>query len=89
MKCYGCYFNKNCGYGIKECCLKKDIDNCGKCPVYPCNKVQKMFERTKSYSIKCKEILSSEEYELINRAFFLKKENLDKENMRFSENANK
>jgi len=89
MKCYGCYSNKNCGYGIKECCLKKDIDNCGKCHLYPCHKIEDMFERTKIYADKCKELLSSEEYELINKAFFLKKENLDKENISFLEKANK
>ncbi len=48
-----------------------------------------MFERTKIYADKCKELLSSEEYELINKAFFLKKENLDKENISFLEKANK
>ena len=31
MRCFGCPSAKWCRYGIKECCGKNLIDNCGYC----------------------------------------------------------
>ena len=80
MVCYGCSSVSRCVYGIKECALEKDVENCGRCQDYPCEKVIKVFERTEVYARKCQEICSQEEYERLQRAFFSKKENLDRAN---------
>jgi hypothetical protein len=61
----------------------KEIDNCGKCRDYPCEKVLKVFEQTELYAKNCKESLSKEDYECFQKAFFLKKERLDRINKEY------
>ena len=76
-KCHGCEDVELCEYRVKECCIEQDINNCGECSDYPCVKIQKAFEITQDNSEKFKMILSEEEYKMFNKAFFLKKKNLD------------
>ena len=78
MVCYGCEQAERCTYNIRECALKRQVNNCGECKDYPCEKVLKAFERTDTYAKKCKEILSPKDYECLQKAFFSKRENLDK-----------
>ena len=78
-KCEGCQDVENCEYGIKECCIERNIKNCGKCIDYPCSKIEKAFRITAGYVDQFKNILSKEEYEIFRKAYFLKKENLEKE----------
>ena len=78
-KCEGCQDVEECEYGVKECCIERNIENCGKCIDYPCSKIEKAFEITEINVEKFKKILSEEEYDLFRKAFFLKKENLEKE----------
>jgi hypothetical protein len=78
MICNGCQDIESCEYGVKECCLEKNIENCGVCSDYPCSKIQNAFEITRINAEKFKKILSNKEYETFHKAFFLKKENLDK-----------
>ncbi|MGB3480002.1 MAG: DUF3795 domain-containing protein [bacterium] len=75
MKCSGCSSAKECRYRIKECCAEKNIDNCGYCEEYACKKLKNTFKKTKEYKEKSKPILSKEDYKLLEKAFFLKKEN--------------
>ncbi|MFX0072516.1 MAG: DUF3795 domain-containing protein [Candidatus Hermodarchaeota archaeon] len=77
MKCRGCQDIEICEYNVKECCIEKKISNCGECTDYPCYKINKTFEITRINTEKFKDILTKEEYELFNKAFFSKKENLD------------
>jgi hypothetical protein len=79
MKCEGCQDVEECEYGVKECCIEKNIENCGKCVDYPCPKIENAFEITEINIEKFKKILSKEEYELFQIAFFQKRENLEKE----------
>lgn len=79
MKCQGCQDIEKCEYGIKECCIERNIENCGKCVDYPCSIVEKAFKITEGYAKNFKSILSKEEYDVFHKAYFLKKENLDKE----------
>jgi hypothetical protein len=75
--CQGCETYKgDCEFGVRECCLEKNIGNCGECDDYPCDKIQRAFEINRENAEKFKRILSSEEYEIFDRAFFSKKENL-------------
>jgi len=83
MVCHGCASVNWCIYEIRECALQKEVDNCGKCENYPCEKVLKAFKRTESYAEDCKERLSKENYECFQKAFFSKKENLDRANKEF------
>jgi len=77
MKCEGCQDVEKCEYGVKECCIERNIENCGKCIDYSCSKIEKAFEITEINAEKFKKILSKEEYDLFRKAFFLKKENLE------------
>lgn len=78
MICRGCSSANWCSYTIRECALEKSVENCGKCKNYPCEKVLKIFERNELFAEKSKKICSKEEYECLQKAFFSKKENLDK-----------
>ncbi|MFX1364170.1 MAG: DUF3795 domain-containing protein [Promethearchaeota archaeon] len=78
IRCMGCdQFNGICEYNIRECCLEKRIKNCGICEDYPCYRVKKAFKITKENTEKFKTILSKEDYDIFNKAFFQKKENLE------------
>jgi len=87
MKCRGCQDVEECEYGVKECCIERNIENCGQCIDYPCSKIEKAFEITEINVEKFKNILSKEEYEIFRKAFFLKKEYLEKERVLTSSNG--
>ncbi len=78
MLCQGCASVKTCGLGIKECVIENGIDNCGKCGDYPCEKLVKIFEDNRKEAIISKDRLSKQDYALFQKAFFSKKERLNK-----------
>lgn len=80
MVCYGCSSVSWCRRDIQKCALEKGVDNCGKCKNYPCDKVLKAFEQAESYAKICKERCSKELYERLQKAFFSRKENMDRVN---------
>jgi len=78
MICHGCASLEKCHYNdIRECAKNKKIDNCGKCFKYPCDKINAVFEKTDSYAQQCEETCNANDYECLNKAFFLKKKRLD------------
>ena len=76
MKCYGCLSVKNCAYGIKECCKKKEISNCGYCAAMPCEKLKGAIKRVKRFEKISKNLLSEEEYKIFKMAFWMKENHL-------------
>jgi len=81
MLCHGCASVKWCRYDdIRKCAQEKGIDNCGQCGNYPCAEIEEVFEQTKSYAKDSKARCSKkkEDYECLHRAFFSKKQNLDR-----------
>ena len=76
--CHGCQDIESCEYKVKECCIEKNIENCGQCVNYPCPIIENAFEITRGYVEKFKNLLSEAEYKTFQKAFFSKKENLDK-----------
>ena len=64
MICHGCQDIEQCEYDVKECCMEKKIENCGRCTIYPCSKIENAFEITEVNAEKFKKILSKEEYEI-------------------------
>ena len=80
IACHGCATVKICGLGIKDCVIEKGIDSCGKCLEYPCEKLIKIFESNKKEAVICREKLSEADYDLFQKAFFTKKERLDRIN---------
>jgi len=81
LTCPGCSSRTWCDrMYVRECVLEKGVENCGKCGNYPCEKVLKAFEQTESFAKRIKEKCSKEEYECLRKAFFSKRENLDRVN---------
>ena len=81
LACHGCdTFNGTCEYNVRECCIEKHIENCGKCESYPCDRIENAFEIARNNLKKYKDILSKEDCEIFVKAFFSKKDNLDKVN---------
>lgn len=78
ISCYGCTPSNKCSHGINKCCFNKKIQNCGECIEYPCEMLNSAFEKTNIAAKNCLKICTKEEYELLYKAFFLKKQNLDK-----------
>lgn len=78
ITCQGCTPSNWCRHEITKCVVKKQVDNCGECEFYPCPTILETFERTEAFAKESKKICSQEDYARLRKAFFLKKENLDK-----------
>lgn len=77
ISCSGCKESNWCRYKIVKCTTDKGIATCGQCEQYPCNTIKECFEVTKSFEPACLKACTLEEYEIIKKAFFEKKGNLD------------
>ena len=81
IRCGGCRTVNWCRYnGIRECAVDHDLDNCGECRQYPCDRLNEVFEQTASYAGQCKKLFSKEDFAILSKAFFTKKDNLDQIN---------
>ncbi|HUW66338.1 MAG TPA: DUF3795 domain-containing protein [Spirochaetia bacterium] len=78
IACHGCRSIQWCRYGISQCALERKVDNCGRCNDYPCVKLAQALEKSERFSSICNDVCSRTDYELLHRAFFTKKENLER-----------
>jgi len=76
ISCQGCSRDNWCRYNVVKCDHEKKINHCGQCNDYPCNNIKECFAVTSSFEPKCKEVCTEDEYEILKRAFFEKKQNL-------------
>lgn len=76
ISCYGCKPENWCRYKVIKCTMEHGVENCGKCPEYPCENIKECFEVTKSFEPMCKKMCNDEEYEIMRKAFFEKEKNL-------------
>lgn len=84
MICHGCASLEKCHYNdIRRCAKNRDINNCGECTQYVCDKINVVFEKTAAYALQCKATCSASDYEQLNNAFFLKKGRLDAIHLRY------
>ena len=79
ISCTGCEVGNVCRYKIVGCAQEKGAENCGKCEKYPCAQIERCFEATEGFAPACRAACTDEEYELLHKAFFEKKKNLDTE----------
>jgi hypothetical protein len=77
MKCNGCATLETCPLGFIECVRERNIDNCGECPDYACERMEKIFENNIKEAVICREKFTEKDYDLFRRAFWDKKERLD------------
>ena len=78
IKCYGCSKDNACMYKINSCPKLENINNCGECDAYACDKLEKAFEASEINRANTKENCTPDEYEVMHKAFFQKKELLEK-----------
>ncbi len=78
IQCTGCSSHKECTYQLVECTKKHHVEKCNQCALFPCEKISNMLRRSNEYQKKCKEICSSTEYIMLEKAFFDKENNLKK-----------
>jgi hypothetical protein len=83
MKCRGCSPEKKCPFGFAQCASGRGLAHCGECTEYPCPNLKARFDLIPTLSQKWKQACTPEEYELVNKAFWQKKENLDRARERF------
>lgn len=55
-----------------------NVDKCNQCAEFTCEKISSMLKRSKEYQKQCKEVCSNVEYEMLEKAFFDKENNLRK-----------
>ncbi|MCI5648474.1 MAG: DUF3795 domain-containing protein [Fusicatenibacter sp.] len=78
IACTGCKEDNWCRYRIVKCVNEKQIDHCGQCNQYPCDHIEECFEVTKLFEPSCKKVCTREEYRIMKKAFFEKRQNLDR-----------
>jgi len=76
LRCTGCAENTSCVLGIRDCALERKVDHCGQCGEYPCGTMDRALELSARFEALCRERTSAEEYAVLKKAFFEKKENL-------------
>lgn len=78
IACRGCSPDKICPFGIAKCAFEKGLKHCGECSDYPCLILKARFDLIPKLSEDMKKVCTKEEYDLVYKAFWQKKENLDK-----------
>lgn len=82
--CKGCNPLEFCYHNLGNCAKEKNIQNCGQCNKYSCEKIDKIIEKSETNKAKCLQIENVELREAVFNAFFKKREILDKENSCFN-----
>lgn len=78
LKCTGCHIENKCAYAeLQTCVFNNKFENCGECSHYPCELTEDAFTRTDTVLLKCKNVISDYEMQLLRNAFGRKKEILD------------
>ena len=77
IACGGCHSVEWCRHGIRECALEHGVKSCGQCRGYPCEKVKEMPERTEVDLEICRRICTPEDFAVLEKAFFRKRENME------------
>jgi hypothetical protein len=79
LACYGCAPENKCAYlELRTCVYEKGIENCGLCETYPCVLVNAALEKSEGLCTQAVSVCTSEEMELLRKAFFSKRQNLDR-----------
>lgn len=79
MTCHGCVPDKQYAYTESRACVgAKAIENCGLCEEYPCTLIGAAFDKSEKLKSRAYRIRTKEEMYLLPKAFFSKKECLDR-----------
>ncbi|MEW6664283.1 MAG: DUF3795 domain-containing protein [Thermodesulfobacteriota bacterium] len=79
LACYGCNPENKCAYGeLRACACEKEVDNCGLCNGYPCGLILEAFKKSQKLHSLVARVCTPKEVGTLKKAFFSKKENLDR-----------
>jgi hypothetical protein len=79
LVCHGCAPANNCAYSeLRACVYGKGVESCGLCETYPCALVDAAFQRSDELFSQTMLVCTPEEVELFRKAFFSKRQNLEK-----------
>lgn len=77
ISCRGCTPENFCRFQVVRCAFEKGVSVCSDCAEYPCENILACFETTKTFQPACRRECTDEEYAMIEKAFFMKRENLE------------
>jgi hypothetical protein len=76
IRCHGCTPENNCAYQEqRDCAFRQGLVNCGMCDSYPCEITERTFQKTDHLR---RSIEGCPDFVHIEKAFFRKKEYLDR-----------
>jgi hypothetical protein len=79
MACHGCIPENNCAYpDLCKCVSGKAHENCGFCDEYPCEFLNKVFDKSEKLKSLAAKVCTQEEMDTLDKAFFSKKEYFDR-----------
>jgi hypothetical protein len=79
LSCHGCAPENNCAYSeLRACVHGKGIESCGLCEAYSCAVVNAAFEKSDGLCAQAISVCTSSEMELFRKAFFSKRQNIEK-----------
>jgi len=79
MTCYGCKPENKCVYSeLRACANERTIENCGTCQRYPCGLINAAFQKSEMFHSHAARVCTPNEIAMLKKAFFSKKQNLDR-----------
>ena len=76
--CNGCSPENDCAYQrLCSCVRAKKVKNCGFCNDYPCELIKDAFDKSEKLKLIAEKVCTQEEMDILNKAFFMKKEYFD------------
>ena len=78
LTCFGCNPENPCAYSeLRDCAREKRTDNCGLCDAYPSKRIDAAFEKSGELQSHTTRVCTPKEMEMLYKAFFSKRQNLD------------
>lgn len=76
--CSGCNPENPCAYSeLRDCAREKAAANCGLCDAYPCKRIDAAFKKSEDLRSHATRVCTPKEMDVLTKAFFSKRENLD------------
>ena len=90
MACNGCSSKNKCAYAdLRTCVNSKVHENCGLCDKYPCELINAAFNKSDNLRARAIEVCTAEEMDMLDKAFFSKKDYFDRIHQEYRKKSNK
>lgn len=74
LKCTGCSKDIDCAHQLNNCEYSNGKSSCGECDLFPCDKINAAFQKTEKIKEICRTKCTDSEYEILNKAFLMKRQ---------------